>query len=87
MNDNSQGNGALMGFMLGAVVGAATALLMAPESGADTRHRIATAARKLGRHARDVSGDLAHDAKEALEAGQSAFQESRSKRETSRHGV
>lgn len=47
MNDTSNGNGALIGFLFGAVCGAAVALLMAPATGEETRRRIGATAGKL----------------------------------------
>jgi len=70
----------LMGFALGAVIGAGVALLLAPESGKRTRERLATTARRLGNdavdrfdQARETVSDLGTDAKSAVKAGQEAF--------------
>jgi gas vesicle protein len=41
------------GLILGALVGAGLALLLAPQSGADTRRDLARRARRLGNEARD----------------------------------
>lgn len=86
MNDmnNSRGNTstgiALMGFALGAALGAGVALLLAPESGKRTRERLASTARGLGQRAGDTLGqardtvtELGTDAKSAIKAGQEAF--------------
>lgn len=52
MNDNDNNLGAfLAGFVIGALVGAATALILAPQSGPDTRQRLV-----------DVSTDFRHSA-------------------------
>jgi gas vesicle protein len=60
MNDNSylndvskSGPAGMSGFMLGAIVGAAAALLFAPGPGTDTRRRVGETVRKLGGAARD----------------------------------
>lgn len=91
MNDNSQtpaGNrvmGPLIGFALGAVVGGALALLLAPESGERTRRRLGVTARRTGRdvrhsvdevHARvsQVVAGVGADVKAAVDAGRGAFQ-------------
>ena len=47
MSEN-QGNGILAGFVVGAVVGAGLALLLAPASGSDTRQRLRDKAVELG---------------------------------------
>ena len=89
MNENSQVNGTLggtgtvaMGFVLGAVIGAGIALLLAPGSGSDTRRRLADAGRRVGGaarrgldEARSTVNDLKHDATSALEAGREAFEQ------------
>lgn len=83
MNDNTpytQGaavaaGSSVMSFMMGAVVGASLALLLAPETGAQTRHRLADAAKKMGQKARHSAEDLANDAREAIEHGRQEFQQ------------
>lgn len=95
MNDNSQNQGtggtgmALMGFALGAAVGAGLALLLAPDSGRTTRERLASTARSLSKnagysleHARDAAVELGTDAKSALKAGQDAFLHDRASRDS-----
>jgi gas vesicle protein len=99
MNDTSNTRGSsntgstLMGFALGAVVGAGLALLLAPDSGKKTRDRLASTARRWSKsagdtidQARDKVTELGADAKSAVKAGQDAFlhdlaaRESRSER-------
>ena len=95
MNDASETRGTpnlgstLMGFALGAAVGAGLALLLAPDSGTRTRQRLASAARSLGEstgntidRARDTVAELGTDAKSALQAGQDAFLHDRATRES-----
>ncbi|MCP5098773.1 MAG: YtxH domain-containing protein [Chloroflexi bacterium] len=54
MSENSNDLGAfLAGFVIGGLVGAATALILAPQSGEDTRSQIATKSGEL----RQVSGE------------------------------
>ena len=105
MNDPSDAGGTskagltLMGFALGAVVGAGLALLLAPDSGKRTRQRLASTARRWSEsaghtidQARDTVAELGTDAKSAIKAGQDAFlhdratRESRSERRTSHAG-
>ena len=89
MNENPQVNGTsrgagssvAMGFVVGALVGAGIALLLAPGTGKETRQRLADAGRRWGRAARSkldqaraTANDLNQDAKSALEAGREAFE-------------
>jgi gas vesicle protein len=75
------GASAALGFLLGAVVGAGIALLLAPGTGKETRRRLAdvgarwgNAARsKLGQ-ARDAANDLRQDAQSAVNAGRETFE-------------
>jgi len=105
MNDEPEARGSsstgmtLMGFALGAVVGAGLALLLAPASGRRTRQRLASTARRWSEsaghtidQARDTVAELGTDAKSAVKAGQEAFlhdratRESRSERRSSHTG-
>jgi gas vesicle protein len=53
-NDVSRGGASGMsGFLLGAIVGAGLALLLAPATGTDTRRRVGDTVKKLGSAARD----------------------------------
>ena len=94
MNDASDTRGtpgpglALMGFALGAVVGAGIALLLSPDSGKRTRQRLASTARRWSDNAghtideaRDTVAGLGADAKSAIKAGQDAFQHDRATRD------
>ncbi len=54
------------GIALGIAVGAGAALLLAPASGADTRHAIARKGRRLRRHGRDAWDDLRREFRHAL---------------------
>ena len=94
MNDHSNtpaasGTGSiLIGFAIGAAVGAGLALLLAPDSGRHTRQRLASTARRWTREAehtfdeaRHTVADLGSDAKSALRAGQEAFLRDRATRE------
>ena len=89
MNENPQvhatpgraGSSVAVGFVLGALVGAGIALLLAPEAGKEARRRLADAGRRWGGaargkldQARDTVNDLKQEAKSALEAGREAFE-------------
>ena len=62
MSDNGAGD-FLAGFLIGAVVGAAAALLMAPQSGQETRTRI----RETGLELRDKAEELSAEARKEAE--------------------
>jgi gas vesicle protein len=61
------GSSVALGFVLGAVVGAGIALLLAPATGMETRQRIADAGRRWRGAARDLAEDLRQEAKSVLE--------------------
>ena len=74
----------IIGFALGALVGAGVALLLAPASGERTRRRLGNAARRMSRDARhtidearetmtDAASGLGADVKSAMQAGREAF--------------
>ena len=97
MSDASENRGSagagltLMGFALGAVVGAGVALLLAPDSGKKTRQRLATTAQRWTKNARqsfdsarETVSDLGADARSAVDAGRRAFQESHQNSDESR---
>jgi gas vesicle protein len=48
----------LGGFMIGALVGASLALLLAPASGGETRRRLGDTAKKIGNVAKDKIQDM-----------------------------
>jgi gas vesicle protein len=79
-NGGSTGTSVTIGIVVGAVIGAGIALLLAPESGKETRQRIAKAGRRWSGaarskfdEARDAAIDIKHEAKSALEAGFEGF--------------
>ena len=81
----------LIGFALGAFVGAGLAILLAPDSGRNTRERISSTARRWSKdagdameHAREAAADLTADAKSAIRAGGEAFAKDRAAREKKR---
>ena len=98
MNDNKQGNddgrsfAPIIGFTLGALVGAGVALLLAPASGERTRERLGGVARRLSRDARhgfdearetvsEAASNLGGDVKAAIDAGREAFRHDGKSRE------
>lgn len=100
MNDNMQprsGTSAgwtVLGIAIGAALGAGVALLLAPESGAQTRERLRNAARDLSRRASDTLDDargavtaLGEDARSAVQAGQDSFAHDRAARDGRADGV
>ena len=88
--NNTSGTGlALMGFALGAAVGAGLAILLAPDSGKKTRERLSSTAQRWSKdaghvidEARDTLAELGSDAKSAIQAGQDSFQHDRATRES-----
>jgi gas vesicle protein len=71
-------------FVIGAVVGAGVALLLAPAHGKETRKQVGSTAKRLGDGARqafsktrDNLNDLKHDAKTAIDSGREEFMRSR----------
>jgi gas vesicle protein len=58
-NDVGQGSSNnMMGFFVGALVGAGVALLLAPAPGGDTRRRVADTAKRIGSAAKDKVSEL-----------------------------
>lgn len=56
--DESSGPGFITGMLLGALFGASVAMILAPQSGEDTRDLLRAKAREAGDRARDAAGDL-----------------------------
>jgi gas vesicle protein len=85
-NNNGNGNGAMGGmlaaFAIGALVGGAAALLLAPRSGRETRELLAKKGKDLSDAARDtltkgtgMLRDTGHRLTEAMQAGKKAVDE------------
>lgn len=83
-NDNGNAPAILMAFVLGAIAGAATALLWAPQTGEETRRQLAERARE----GRERAGEAAQRGREfvdrqrdqlagAIERGREAYQRAR----------
>ena len=87
-NDNSIGAGTLMvAFVIGALTGAAVALLFAPASGEETREYLGQKAREgkaRARQALDEGREFYSEQRQgiasAIERGREAFQEAREQR-------
>ena len=92
-NENSvgmRGGSAFAGFVMGALVGAGIALLMAPATGSDTRKRLRETAQRLKNAAGNKLGDaqttigeIRDDAKSAFAAGREAYTRNRQQRNPS----
>jgi len=94
VTNDTRSYGPIIGFALGAVVGGALALLLAPASGEQTRRRIGTATKRMASRARDTfdearetvsdaASGLGTDMKSALNAGRDAFEQDRARPRTS----
>jgi len=82
-NENSVGS-VLVAFALGAVAGAAVALLYAPASGVDTRRKLAEKAREgrekaetMAREGREFFDRQRDNLSAAVERGRDAFEQAR----------
>jgi len=82
MNDHR--NDALTSFLLGAVIGAGVALMLAPEAGPEMRRKLGEAAKGLGGDLGDRLGGVkedikqrASDVKSAIGAGRDAYARAR----------
>lgn len=71
-------------FLLGAVLGAGIALLLAPAHGRETRKRVGETVKRFGgnarqalEHTREGMNDLKHDAKAAFDKGRQEYLRSR----------
>jgi hypothetical protein len=73
------------GVFLGVILGASTALLFTPQSGADTRHAIAREGRRLGRRGRDAWEDLGDELRNAARRSRRAMKRRRDARRDARH--
>jgi gas vesicle protein len=88
MSRDNQSNGVMLAFMVGAITGAAVALLFAPASGDETREYLGQKARE----GRDKAREAAEQSREfydrqresvstAIDRGRDAFQQARERGE------
>lgn len=69
MADHREGAGFVFGLLVGALVGASIAVILAPQSGADTREELKARARDLQHKANDLVAEVKDDAGEWVEKG------------------
>ncbi len=88
MSRDNNGGSVMLAFVLGAVAGAAVALLFAPAAGEETREYLGKRAREGRDRARDAARDATEQGREfyqrqrdtvssAIERGREAFQQAR----------
>ncbi len=88
MSRDNNGGSVMLAFVLGAVAGAAVALLFAPAAGEETREYLGKRAREGRDRARDAARDATEQSREfyqrqrdtvssAIERGREAFQQAR----------
>ncbi|UCG24382.1 MAG: YtxH domain-containing protein [Chloroflexota bacterium] len=92
MSDSGSEIGAFMaGFVIGGLVGAATALIMAPQSGEETRAQIATKSHELrdaGAHQYEAARVRVHDTTgQVQEQARIVLDEGKSKMSSGREGT
>jgi gas vesicle protein len=83
-DDGTEAGGVIVAFVLGAITGAAVALLMAPASGEETRRVLGDKAREgrdraeeAARHGRDFIQRQRETLNSAIERGREAYQQAR----------
>jgi gas vesicle protein len=89
MSDDRGAGGVLVAFVLGAIAGAAVALLVAPASGEETRRKLSEKAREGRDKATEAArkgGEFLRNQREGLtsafERGKEAFDQARGPKET-----
>ena len=75
MGQGSSNN--MMGFFVGALVGASVALLLAPAPGGDTRRRLADTAKRVGSAAKDKISDLRGQSGDSGDTGRESYMQGR----------
>jgi gas vesicle protein len=73
MSENGNVRGLAVGLVLGVLIGAGAALLLAPQSGEDTRRLIRKRARRLARGAHDTYDDLKDRVREVKDRARDAI--------------
>jgi gas vesicle protein len=95
-SDLRSNNSAIIGFLVGSIVGAGVALLLAPTTGEETRRRIGDTARRVGGDAKNriddikvrlarTTEDVKSDLHDAVEAGKNSAQRMASRMGDSSH--
>lgn len=69
MEERRDGVGFVFGLMVGALVGASIAVILAPQSGAETRETLKHRAKDLRHKAHDLVAEMKDDAGEWVEKG------------------
>ena len=89
MSDDRGASGVMVAFMLGAIAGAAVALLVAPASGEETRKKLSEKAREgrdkaseAARHGREFLRNQRDGLSTAFERGKEAFDQARGPKES-----
>lgn len=72
------GGSMFLSFLLGGVVGAALALLLAPESGRDTRHKIKELADDVRSKVKDYAGDVKGKVTSTIDKSRELYEEKKS---------
>lgn len=75
---DSSASSIMFSFLLGGIVGAGLALLLAPQSGAETRKRITEASDDLKHKADDLAKQARSSVESAIDRGREAFEEKKS---------
>jgi gas vesicle protein len=83
-SENEKGSAKIGPFVIGAMLGAGVALLLAPAHGRETRRRFGSSVKPLGTNAKPVidrarggMDDLKNDAKSAMDKGRQEYSRSR----------
>ena len=83
-NDSEKGPAKIGSLMLGAILGAGIALLLAPAHGRDTRRKVGSTVKRIGQNAgqvfkrtRDQIGKVKDDAKSAIDKGRQEYMRSK----------
>ena len=83
-SDSGKGPAKIGSLMIGAILGAGIALLLAPAHGRDTRRRVGSTVKRFGENAgqvlkrtRDQIGKVKDDAKSAIDKGRQEYMRSK----------
>jgi gas vesicle protein len=73
-DERGSGAGALLAFLSGAALGAIAALLLAPQSGRESREQLRRYAREAEKDLRDVAGEAGEQFEKAVDQGKEYVQ-------------